>query len=1125
MPRALPEPEVFEGEVVDLRPTTPAPALPVPATGPAARRAAFWGGRVVHGAREAPIAQVGVRRDARVPAQLLFPRVFDEDMETDATVLWKHRGTAEQYVAPRVVVEPAAIAAILRVGGRYGDFSYRPVTSAVAVLLRALELRLAQERPSPGTHFPVVIDFDATPGHRAAQRPPKATYPMPYAGLHFALTHKQSAVPLHAWAARMGDGDLAVIVDLERAAEAPLPRWFPGMPAQELPERQLTTAQQHMAAKIVGDARKRPLRVDLHADGRARVVEVTLNAPRGHFLASDKLRPDGSLSARYISPIGTFLRDHLHDALLEDSPLWRTVADIRLAPSPEAAAKPTFAHSSEEYVEAARSKQRGAIAHALQQHWSAVGHALRTGRPVAPEVLAEYPALVAFYAESLRAGKSRAEVEAERDAEQRANDYADDPDVTVHWSVQEGLLLYTRGKDPKIIDAIRALRGSVAGFKWSRPLGAWYRPQSVGVSVSTTPIDAVARELRRAGLVVRVERGGTDVVLGEANERRQDHKFWRADLYAGRAGAAVGRGEAFEDKADAIRADIPVGAPTRRAERAEARAERAEEKAEGEYAYAGHAASAAENLARTAAGYDVTAEITRKQAERRADAFADLFVRKVKGRVGALSISSKKTDNLSEYSILWGVGYPASAKMAASVSYDGRVVKVSVAGESGRSVVLREDVTRLDAEAVFEKVVAALPKVAEDASDPAARVVDDPVVFQKELSAYGSRRASTALTASFNPAARFKLQLWSARHMYNDWRNMSVEEVRDRDSGGFPTGNSVALVPVSGLTFRIVAHRVVDEQSLYRMSHDKKTRLVGEASVDFTGMPIGVAWDLFVAHAAAMMSGKPFVPPKSARATLAPRKDAREAAMRGTGSRAGVGTVQDLPRDAADAAARGRVDDLAARTRAVAADAAARLAARRGSPREVHADLIAAARAAGNSFGFYPTSPTLAAHVVELAELRPGARVLEPSAGMGGLVEPLVARGANVVAVEFQADRANYLASAWADQGVDVRVGDFMAVPPSGSFDAVVMNPPFSIEGRRYTDAEHALHALGFLRPGGRLVAILSPETPRRSDKKSEALRAALRGWDVRWEPVDPGRFRMSGTDIPVTLLIATRPA
>jgi hypothetical protein len=65
----------------------------------------------------------------------------------------------------------------------------------------------------------------------------------------------------------------------------------------------------------------------------------------------------------------------------------------------------------------------------------------------------------------------------------------------------------------------------------------------------------------------------------------------------------------------------------------------------------------------------------------------------------------------------------------------------------------------------------------------------------------------------------------------------------------------------------------------------------------------------------------------------------------------------------------------------------------------------------------------------------------------------------------------------------------------------------------------------GFLRPGGRLVAILSPETPRRSDKKSEALRAALRGWDVRWEPVDPGRFRMSGTDIPVTLLIATRPA
>jgi hypothetical protein len=43
-------------------------------------------------------------------------------------------------------------------------------------------------------------------------------------------------------------------------------------------------------------------------------------------------------------------------------------------------------------------------------------------------------------------------------------------------------------------------------------------------------------------------------------------------------------------------------------------------------------------------------------------------------------------------------------------------------------------------------------------------------------------------------------------------------------------------------------------------------------------------------------------------------------------------------------------------------------------------------------------------------------------------------------------------------------------------------------------------------------------------DKKSEALRAALRGWGARWETVDPGRFRMSGTDIPVVILTATRP-
>ena len=93
-------------------------------------------------------------------------------------------------------------------------------------------------------------------------------------------------------------------------------------------------AQQRRIGEVVGSKSWRPLRVDLHPDGRARVVYVALTAPHTHFLASEKPPTDGTLRAESLSPIGTWLREG-HE--LDDSPHWRTVMDLRLAPSPDAA--------------------------------------------------------------------------------------------------------------------------------------------------------------------------------------------------------------------------------------------------------------------------------------------------------------------------------------------------------------------------------------------------------------------------------------------------------------------------------------------------------------------------------------------------------------------------------------------------------------------------------------------------------------------------------------------------------------------------------------------------------------------------------------------------------------------
>lgn len=76
------------------------------------------------------------------------------------------------------------------------------------------------------------------------------------------------------------------------------------------------------------------------------------------------------------------------------------------------------------------------------------------------------------------------------------------------------------------------------------------------------------------------------------------------------------------------------------------------------------------------------------------------------------------------------------------------------------------------------------------------------------------------------------------------------------------------------------------------------------------------------------------------------------------------------------------------------------------------------------------TPPDLAARIVEWAGVTPGMRVLEPSAGIGRFVLPLVDAGADVLSID-------------TDPRMGARVcADFLTVPV-GTVDLAVMNPPF----------------------------------------------------------------------------------
>ncbi|MAT68155.1 MAG: hypothetical protein CMJ58_01385 [Planctomycetaceae bacterium] len=136
--------------------------------------------------------------------------------------------------------------------------------------------------------------------------------------------------------------------------------------------------------------------------------------------------------------------------------------------------------------------------------------------------------------------------------------------------------------------------------------------------------------------------------------------------------------------------------------------------------------------------------------------------------------------------------------------------------------------------------------------------------------------------------------------------------------------------------------------------------------------------------------------------------------------------------------------------------------------------------------GFFPTPQAVIDQMLELAEIQPGHAVLEPSCGKGDIVAAIerVEPQAIVTAIE----RNRTLADILAAKGIEVEFQDFLE--HSGSYDRIVMNPPF--ENR--ADIVHVRYAFECLAPGGRLVSVMSESPFFRRNKKSVEFQRWLEG-------------------------------
>ncbi len=164
-------------------------------------------------------------------------------------------------------------------------------------------------------------------------------------------------------------------------------------------------------------------------------------------------------------------------------------------------------------------------------------------------------------------------------------------------------------------------------------------------------------------------------------------------------------------------------------------------------------------------------------------------------------------------------------------------------------------------------------------------------------------------------------------------------------------------------------------------------------------------------------------------------------------------------------------------------------------------------------YGYYPTPASLIDTMIEEANLSEGLTVLEPSAGQGAILEkvaPIVGAD-NVDCYELIPENAAHLGENL------IECCDFLTVEPEPEYDRVIMNPPFA----RQQDIDHVTHALKFLKPGGRLVSIMSSGITFRQNRKALEFTELLNNPIIN-SPAES--FKLSGTVINTVMVVIDKP-
>jgi hypothetical protein len=149
---------------------------------------------------------------------------------------------------------------------------------------------------------------------------------------------------------------------------------------------------------------------------------------------------------------------------------------------------------------------------------------------------------------------------------------------------------------------------------------------------------------------------------------------------------------------------------------------------------------------------------------------------------------------------------------------------------------------------------------------------------------------------------------------------------------------------------------------------------------------------------------------------------------------------------------------------------------------------------------YFPTPRDVVDIMLDYADAEDGMTFGEFSAGSGHIVAVIreLFPQSQIEIVEI----SGLLCKALEAQGFGVLQADFLEMSPQQmvtgdgfGLDRIVINPPFGCDGVG-TDIKHVRHAFNFLKPGGRLVSLMSDGVFYRGDNAAQEFRAWLESMD-----------------------------